>query len=176
MRSKKTLVIPVLVLVALLAAACGGATSASNSPASSDTTAPAAEVGHQEATGAARQASGTENPDAVVVAVEVGELYVKASQTTFKVGVPYRLVVTNSGKIAHEVMIMPPVDHSSGMSMEGLDEMALAMIHEHDLGPGMTATLELTFQQAGSGQLEAACHLPGHYEAGMKQQLTIIAS
>lgn len=167
MRAKALLIIPVL-LIALLVAACAGS-------APSEAAAPAAGEGHQEASGSGHGASGPESTEAVVVPVEVGEWYVRLSQTTFKVGVPYRFVVTNSGQLPHELMIMPPVDPSSGMSMEEMDEMAVAMVEEDDLGPGTTASVEVTFEQTGSARLEAACHLPGHYEAGMKQPLTVVA-
>ncbi len=154
MRLKTLLIIAVLLSMALLGLTYSGAISFS------ETAAPAAER-NQESTGA------------VVIPVEVGEWYVELPQTTFKVGVPYRFVVTNKGMVTHELMIMPPVEPSSQMSMEELDKMALAMIEEEDLGPGATASVEVTFEQPG--QLEASCRLPGHYEAGMKQLLTVEA-
>lgn len=167
MRFNTALVYVLVLTIGVLSAAC------SAGPALSDTTRASGEADHQEVSGDTHQASSTENPDAVVVPVELGDLYVKASQTIFQAGIPYRFMVTNKGRIAHELMIMPPV-HSGGRSMEALDEMALAMIHEHDLGPGVTATLDITFDRTGSLQLEAACHLPGHYENGMKQNLTVV--
>ena len=39
------------------------------------------------------------------------------------------------------------------------------------LAPGETHLLIWTFSQAGA--FEAACHLPGHYEAGMKAALDV---
>lgn len=105
------------------------------------------------------------------VKITLTDFGIKSSVTEFKVGVPYRFVVTNEGQLEHEFMIMPPLTKDqmgTAMDMEELDEMALAMIEADMLPPGASATLELTFSEpASSGTLEFACHIPGHYEAGM---------
>ncbi len=110
----------------------------------------------------------------VEVKVTLTEFKIEASLTSFKVGVPYRFVVTNAGKVPHELMIMPPVTgEMKGMSMEELDKMALAMIKEEDLPAGATKTLDFTFTTLPTGSLEFACHVPGHYEAGMRLPITV---
>jgi uncharacterized cupredoxin-like copper-binding protein len=115
-------------------------------------------------------------PDSGPVEVEVSltEFKIEPSQTTFTAGVPYRLIVTNTGKINHELMIMPPMtEDTSEMSMEEMDEMALAVIDAEDLPPGATVPLDVTFGEPGTLGLEATCRLPGHYESGMRTVLTI---
>ncbi|MGH2349717.1 MAG: hypothetical protein ACRDFT_09665 [bacterium] len=60
------------------------------------------------------------------------------------------------------------------MTMEEIDKTALAEIEEDDLPPGATKTLEYTFTKpAPAGQLEFACHVEGHYEAGMHEPIVV---
>ncbi|HDH24606.1 MAG TPA: hypothetical protein ENH00_00225 [Actinobacteria bacterium] len=93
--------------------------------------------------------------------------------TTFKVGVPYRFEVTNEGAIAHEVMLVQPTDSTD---MEAIDELALGMVEAEDLVPGATESFDYTFTKADlAGPLELACHVPGHYEAGMFLPITVEA-
>lgn len=82
---------------------------------------------------------------------------------TLKSGQSYKFTVTNSGTVAHEFMIMPRgvTDHSK----------ALLSITEAELAPGKTVTKEATLSQ--KGDFEIACHVPGHYEAGMHSNVTI---
>jgi uncharacterized cupredoxin-like copper-binding protein len=119
------------------------------------------------------------------VQVTLSEFKINSSLTTFSSGVPYHFVVANAGKIVHEFMIMPmgmtmtmgTSTPSMNMgtptpSMENMDKQALAMIQA--VNPGETRTLDYTFAQDTSGQhLEFDCHLPGHYEAGMKLAITV---
>lgn len=58
--------------------------------------------------------------------------------------------------------------------MAQLDKMALATVEEDDLHPGQTTTLDYTFRKPyRSGTLQFACHLPGHYEFGMRLAITV---
>jgi uncharacterized cupredoxin-like copper-binding protein len=108
------------------------------------------------------------------VKVTLSDFTIQSSITDFKTGVPYHFVVTNNGQVEHEIMLMKPMDNSAGMSMEEMDKMALAYIEADDLPPGGTATFDYTFTEpAAAGELELACHLPGHYEAGMKLPITV---
>lgn len=74
--------------------------------------------------------------------------------------------VTNSGRIPHEFVI--------GVKREHAEHRELMRAHPtmtHDeanavmLAPGETRTLIWTF--AKTEQIELACNIPGHYEAGM---------
>jgi uncharacterized cupredoxin-like copper-binding protein len=109
----------------------------------------------------------------VEVKITATDFGFSASQTTFKVGVPYHFVVTNQGKVKHEVMLVKPIE-AGMMDMEAMDAMALAHIEEDDLPPGTNQSFDYTFSEAApTGQLEFSCHLPGHYEAGMKLPITV---
>ena len=118
-----------------------------------------------EPTMAADEAAHT--PDAVTVNVTVTEFAIESSLTTFEAGTPYHFVLTNSGALPHELMLMQPMA-AGMMTMEEMDELAIAVVEEDDLPGGGTAEFDVTFEQAfGEGELEFSCHLPGHYEGGM---------
>jgi uncharacterized cupredoxin-like copper-binding protein len=109
--------------------------------------------------------SGQSGP--VTVKITADDFSFKSSLTTFKVGVPYHFEVTNQGTVAHEIMLIQPIEPGK-MDMEEMDKMALAHIEEADLPPGATKSFDFTFTQPyPAGQLEFACHLTGHYEQGM---------
>jgi uncharacterized cupredoxin-like copper-binding protein len=91
---------------------------------------------------------------------------------TVKAGETIRFVVTNVGRLKHEFIIGDPAEqraHAEMMrkmpGMEHEDPNAL------NLEPGETKTLIWQFGQAG--MVEVACHVPGHYEAGMVAQVKV---
>jgi uncharacterized cupredoxin-like copper-binding protein len=90
-------------------------------------------------------------PAQVDVTVTLSEFKVESSLTTFHAGVPYHFTITNNGKIQHEIN--------------------LAFVNTATVPVGGTKTLDLTFTDQGSQ--EFACHLGGHYEAGMKLPITV---
>jgi uncharacterized cupredoxin-like copper-binding protein len=79
------------------------------------------------------------------------------------VGAPYRFVIANKGALAHDWMIMPPGEQD--------ESKALIKVEDTDLQPNQTVTRDFTFTQAGD--LEFACHVKGHYEAGMHSPITV---
>jgi uncharacterized cupredoxin-like copper-binding protein len=126
-----------------------------------------AACGAQAAPGTSGGASSV-NPSGaqpVTVTVTVTEFKFETSMTTFKVGVPYHFVLTNTGKYPHEFDIS-----NAGASLTNL----LAKVSKDSLGPGATATLDYTFTQpAPAGTLAFTCHLPGHYEQGMNVPIVV---
>ena len=81
--------------------------------------------------------------------------------------------ITNSGHAAHEFTL-----GDAAMQQEHADAMAhMPDGMPHDLPnsvrlqPGETK--ELTWQFGHASTIEFACHEPGHYEAGMRGQLTV---
>jgi len=98
---------------------------------------------------------------------------VDADRTTFVAGVSYHFVVENTGTRSHELMIIEPLEPGS-MDMEEMDEMALYVVEEDDLGPQGVAEFDFTFPADAVGQpLEFACYLEGHYEAGMHAAISV---
>ena len=114
---------------------------------------------------------GTTSSGSNQVNVTLSDFKIQSSQTAFTPGTTYHFVVNNNGKVAHEFMIMPMEMNMGNVSMDEMHKMALAMID--NVNPGETKTLDYTFTQSNAGnQLEFACHLSGHYEAGMHQAIT----
>lgn len=102
----------------------------------------------------------------------LSDFKIASSIPTFTPGKPYHFVVKNVGKTAHEFMIMPMGMNMSGSSMEDMHQQALAMLDM--VNPGETKTVDYTFTQLTAGkQFEFACHFPGHYEAGMKLDISV---
>lgn len=91
------------------------------------------------------------------VQVKTADFMFESARTSFEAGKPFRFEITNAGTVPHEWMIMPRgrVEHGG----------AIAMVAEADLGPGATKSIVVSFKQ--KGEFEFACHVPGHYEAGM---------
>jgi uncharacterized cupredoxin-like copper-binding protein len=109
----------------------------------------------------------------VQVQVTLTDFKIDSSLTTFSTGVPYHFVVANKGAVTHEFMIMPPVQGETDTET-AMPKTALAGILGKDLTAGTTQTLDYTFTQAApAGSLEFACHLPGHYEAGMHTPIVV---
>ena len=93
--------------------------------------------------------------------------------TTFTAGESYHFVVKNDGSLAHELMIVQPIE-AGAMDMEAMDEMALYVVEEDDLEAGDTVEFDYTFPSDAVGtDLEFACHIAGHYEAGMHLPITV---
>ena len=111
------------------------------------------------------------------VTIALTEFGIESSQTYFEVGVPYHFIVTNNGAVEHEIMLMAPLTEDQmkmNMDMAEMDKMALAHVEASDLQPGSTAEFDYTFTEpAPAGSLEFACHIPGHYEAGMELPITV---
>ncbi len=116
---------------------------------------------------------GAASNGAVIVNIEAGDYFFKSPLTTFEVGVPYHFVVENTSGIEHELMIIEPIA-AGAMSMEEMDDLAMAHVEEDDLQAGQTSTLDVTFTEpAAAGVLEFSCHVNDHYEKGMKLPIVV---
>ena len=109
------------------------------------------------------------------VTITLTDFSIESSVTTFEAGKTYRFTITNEGIIPHEFVIAEPMmegeDHSEGMEMEhaGL----VIEVEEDELPPGATVTVNATFPDHVDEELEFACHVEGHYEAGMRSPITM---
>ncbi|WP_084649280.1 cupredoxin domain-containing protein [Saccharospirillum impatiens] len=91
-------------------------------------------------------------------------------------GETVRFVITNSGQLPHEFVIDSVegnADHRETM-METMADGGM-MVHDDpnavSIAPGETS--ELTWLFTDTGTFEAACNIPGHYEAGMTTEITV---
>ena len=146
------------------------APSATLAPAPTATVAPVATVTLAPAPSATLLPPTSEPDSDGVVEVRGGEFSFESTLTTFTVETPYRFLVKNEGVVPHEWLIEKVeaeaddhahTDHADLIGSIGADE----------LGPGMAATREVVF--TSPGVYEFACRIPGHYEAGMKQTITV---
>lgn len=108
--------------------------------------------------------------DTEVVKVEVGDFFLKPNNTELKAGVPYLFEVTNTGGEIHEFVLEPAgaVDEPLEVEIDG--EEAESEIE--DIASGQTKALLWTFDQPGAYAM--ACHIPAHYEAGMKADFNVV--
>jgi uncharacterized cupredoxin-like copper-binding protein len=125
--------------------------------------------------GTTTASSGSTTPTAsgpVSVQVTLNEFKILSSLTTFKVGVPYHFVVTNTGQTVHEFMAGPIAKATASE-----DERDAAKLFEvAELETGKSGTADYTFTQPyAAGVMEFACHVSGHYESGMRLDFTVTA-
>ncbi|WP_281686385.1 cupredoxin family protein [Pseudomonas citronellolis] len=127
------------------------------------------------------------------VEVTLGEMYFEPKSLQVKAGETVRFVIHNKGSLLHEFNLGNAALHAehqkemqqmqamgmltpTGMS-HGMAGMDHSKMMKHDdpnsvlVEPGKTAELTWTFTRAT--ELEFACNIPGHYQAGMVGRLTI---
>ena len=112
----------------------------------------------------------TPTTEPVCVGVVEGEYYVRSELTTFQVGQSYIFAVGNEGKLAHEFVIEPAGADDAPLEAEVNGEERESEVE--DIAPGQTGELEWTFTEPGHYQF--ACHVPGHFEAGMVIEVEVV--
>ncbi len=99
-----------------------------------------------------------------VVRVVAGPGYTfSPSSITVAKGETVTFEVTSMGGLVHEFMVGPA--DAVAADAEGTPEVA-------DIG--MMQTKSVTFTFDGSGPYAFACHVAGHYEAGMRGTITVV--
>ena len=96
--------------------------------------------------------------------VELGDFFVHTDNAAIKPGEPVLFHVTNGGKAIHELVLEP-----AATTDEPFEEDGRASEIE-DIEPGQVRELVWTLEP---GTYQFACHIPGHFEAGMKQEFTV---
>ena len=156
----------ILVLVLSLAlVACAGATTAQNQHASSAaraTTIPTLTTNQVDIERV------TQPPAAHAVRVDVTlmEYKIIPSITVFHPNTPYYFVVTNKGSVMHEFTVEPITTNLSYQYNHMLIDM-------DTVPPGDTQMINYTFKASQLGTYEIACHMRGHYLAGMHVNITV---
>ena len=130
------------------------------------------------------------------IRVALEDVYFEPEKIDVKAGETIRFILTNNGELVHEFNIGTPhmhAEHQEEMQMMvdhgvlGADkinhemmtmEMADGTMMDHDdpnsvlLEPKETAEIVWTF--ANPMDLEFACNIPGHYDAGMAGTFTFV--
>lgn len=103
-----------------------------------------------------------ENPQ--IMMVELGDFFVHTDATSAKAGEPIVFHFTNNGKAVHEIVLEPAATTDEPFEVDG-------MVSEvEDIDPGQVRELVWTLEP---GTYQLACHIPGHFEAGMKVEFTV---
>ena len=109
------------------------------------------------------------------VKITLTDFGIESSVTTFEPGMTYHFTITNEGAIPHEFVIAEPLmegeEHNEDMDM--MHEGLVIEVEEDELQPGATVTVDATFPDHTDEELEFACHIEGHYEAGMRMPITV---
>lgn len=120
----------------------------------------------------------TGDPKKVTRTIRIGAydtMRYSPSQITVRQGETVRFVVTNHGKIMHEIVL--------GTMQELMEHAEVMKKHptmEHDepymvhLAPGKRG--EIVWQFTQPGEFYFACLIPGHFEAGMKGSIKVVAT
>lgn len=114
------------------------------------------------------------NPAKISRTIEVTAVDIKYDKAKFdvKAGETIKFVVTNTGKLRHEFMIGDAEEQKAHAEMmKQMPDMVHADANTLSLEPGETKSLIWQFTKPGI--LEVACHIPGHYEAGMVSKVVV---
>jgi uncharacterized cupredoxin-like copper-binding protein len=153
----------VMALLVAVAAGCGGGGAVGSPTASTPVS-----------TSPASTPASTGDPAAEVRAIEVSTtdtLRFEPSAITVKAGETVRFVVTNPGAVEHEFYVGDEAAQQAHAEEMAGGEMDHGDANGIEIPPGETNELDMTFDTPG--ELLIGCHVPGHYEAGMKATLTV---
>lgn len=110
--------------------------------------------------------------DIVMAEKDDGSMVFEPAVLKVKAGETIRLKFINKGETDHEfVMDTNEAVLEHKVQMEKFPEMEHADANSLRLAPGASGEIVWTFANAGDFQF--ACLIPGHYEAGMKGDITV---
>jgi uncharacterized cupredoxin-like copper-binding protein len=112
--------------------------------------------------------------DRVIEVTQSDEMRFDPASIEVQAGETILFEISNTGQTPHEFVL-----GDADLQAEHEEEMAemgeAAMSNEPNaiaVEPGETGTIVWTFTE--SGALEYGCHVPGHYQAGMVGELTVV--
>lgn len=100
------------------------------------------------------------------VHVKLSEFRIEMDKTSIPAG-PVKFLFDNAGAITHEVVLEAAGADDAPFEANGEESEV------EDIESGKSATLEWTIDEPGQYQL--ACHIEGHFEAGMVTTFTVTA-
>lgn len=109
---------------------------------------------------------------ATEVDITLADNTIQSSLTTFKVGVPYKLVIINNGNHLHSFAINTPVPPAADLQAASATELLLVPQEKLPVGGGTTVVFTFPASAVGA-PLEFSCMIPRHYELGMRLPITV---
>jgi uncharacterized cupredoxin-like copper-binding protein len=125
-----------------------------------------------------------------MVEITLGEMYFEPADINVKAGETVKFVIRNTGRLLHEFNLGTAAMHaehrkemagmmeSGALTPTGMDHSKMDHSHmKHDdpnsvlIEPGQIGELTWTFPKAA--ELQFACNVPGHSEAGMVGEISI---
>jgi uncharacterized cupredoxin-like copper-binding protein len=181
-----TVMTAALASAALVLSACSGSDPADVATATEEAADDAAVEGPDEAAGEAPMDDGMDHADdeamgepadaseaTRTIAVDAFDMAFDPETISVAPGEVVTFEVTNTGEAVHEFFL-----GDSAMQQEHAEEMAEMgsdMAHDEPysirLQPGEIK--QLTWRFAEGGEIEFACHEPGHYQAGMHGRISV---
>lgn len=129
--------------------------------------------GHQGQASGAGEPGNADKVDRTVEIRAMDTMRYDKPRLKAKAGETIKFVVTNAGKLRHEFMIGDAEEQREHAEMmKQMPDMVHADANMITVEPGETKSLVWQFTKTGT--VEIACHIPGHYEAGMKSKVTVV--
>jgi uncharacterized cupredoxin-like copper-binding protein len=111
------------------------------------------------------EVAGAASPKTITVHVTLREFTISMSRRTLPARTPIRFVIANRGSVEHETVLERAGAVDKALEVRGREYEA------DDIAPGTTRIVTWSLPSAGHYQL--ACHMPGHYQMGMKMTFTV---
>ena len=173
MKARRMLFLPALMILGLVAAACGGAET--GTPGGDQRPAPGVLGEGQYIENAAEFVEAADWDAATTVSVELGEMYFTPNTLTFEAGKPYILEVVNVGEVKHEFVAEDFFRSAAFRKAEDSSaEVKVPFFNEIEAFAG--GSLELFFVPIMPGTYLLVCEIEGHREAGMEGTITVTGS
>jgi uncharacterized cupredoxin-like copper-binding protein len=109
-------------------------------------------------------------PGTVTVVVDIEHSRFLPASLRVVEGTEVRFVLSNDDPISHELIIGPPEIHDRHRN--GTEATHRPKPGEISLAPDEQGVTTYLFDQAGT--VEMACHLPGHYDYGMRGKVEVV--
>ena len=153
----------------LVVAACGGT---STTAPESTTTVPTADTADDHSDFSFGEPADAASADRVIEITASDDFRFDPASIEVSAGETVTFRVTNTGAIPHDFTLGDEATQQShAEEMEEMPDMEMSDPNAMALAPGETQ--ELTWHFTESGDLLIGCHETGHYEAGMKAQITV---
>ena len=171
----------VFIVVAMVAAACGGGTSdnVTDPPTAADQAVAEDPADHHEGEGDVAEHGHDEDPADRIIEVSLTEFNFDRPDFVVARGETVAFAVTNNGRVEHEFRLTTEHaahEHMSDHESDHADHAGSDGGHHEEfyvlIRPGATETLTVSFGHDAEFDV-AGCLLPGHWEAGLHAPLAI---